>query len=541
MSSSGVTISLFHDGSNADHLSLGMGEVSPQVVPKSIDGPLWSPAEPAEHSLMSDVYWKPSDHLVSAADPFDGGVFETVTVADLMNPHTTQALENFDPEMWDANQFVLRNQSTSHREQAKTAKQPKRWTKNEDTALLQVLQEVGQLHFDEHRIWEEVAHRLPGRTAAQCIQRWTMVIQPRHQHQHQQEKQWTKKEDATLTRLVKRHGSQSWPTVAGHLKGRAARQCQVRWDNTLRLMVNTGPWVEDEYRTLSDAHAALGPDWAGIAALLPGRTGQQVKDYFQRNPSEDISISMDDPPAAASCKKAKAKATAPRLRRKRKGNPKLGGGSKMKRLNSVNDDGPADRAVLADIGTNNVGGMVTPDLAVVSVVSDIEFQRLPLTLRTAVPVGELALQGTPPRGRYFIPGNNSMPAGPSRSMPVRRDSRGGMTGDGAMAVRPLAESTVDIISADGIGFGTIDGISPLPLMSAAEPGAGRAIPRFTDTVMQNELDLVRPEARKPPLSSTAPVNIRLRRGLPPLHIVNPEMILRAALSKVGELDGNRSA
>ena len=38
---------------------------------------------------------------------------------------------------------------------------------------------------------------------------------------------------------------------------------------------------------LSDTHALLGDDWAGIAARLPGKTADDVRLYFQANPSDD--------------------------------------------------------------------------------------------------------------------------------------------------------------------------------------------------------------------------------------------------------------
>ena len=99
----------------------------------------------------------------------------------------------------------------------------------------------------------------------------------------------------------------------------------------------------------------------------------------------------------------------------------------------------------------------------------------------------------------------------------------------------VIRSTVGIVSSHFDS--TIEGIEPLAdLPSAGGPNA--EMPRFTDTVISSELDLVRPEARKHTraLSSTAPVNIRLRRGLGPLNIVNPETILRAALTRPGGLD-----
>ena len=305
--------------------------------------------------------------------------------------------------------------------------------------------------------------------------------------------------------------------------GRVGKHCQDRWNTKLGL--DHSVWAEEEYRILSDAHAALGKDWQGIAALLPGRTGQQVKAYFERYPSTE---------AAGSENANRSPDTQAPVRRKRKSNPTpkqteqtRPGGGRMKRLkpdrNAQAVEGEAvPRQVLAD----STNGQASP-VSVVSVVSDIAFQKLPITLHTAVAVNQGHQQCTPPRpDRHCLPTDAPQRA-PNRARSAPRNP----IPDGKAAVESLAESTVGIVSSHFDS--TMEGIEPLADLPSAD-GRNPEMPRFTDTVISSELNLVRPQAQRP--RSTAPVNIRLRRGLAPLNIVNPETILRAALTRPGRLD-----
>ena len=229
--------------------------------------------------------------------------------------------------------------------------------------------------------------------------------------------------------------------------GRVGKHCQDRWNTKLGL--DHSVWAEEEYRILSDAHAALGKDWQGIAALLPGRTGQQVKAYFDRYPSTE---------AAASENASRSAAQAPPLRRKRKSNPasKLGG-NRMKRLKPAWDARTAEvaaapRQVLAD----STNGQASP-ISVVSVVSDIAFQKLPIRLHTAVAVNQGHQQCTPPRpDRHCIPTDTPQRA-PNRAQSAPRN----LTPDGKAAVESLAEfGNFDIIF--DIIFGSQSRISRAP-------------------------------------------------------------------------------
>ena len=304
--------------------------------------------------------------------------------------------------------------------------------------------------------------------------------------------------------------------------GRVGKHCQDRWNTKLGL--DHSVWAEEEYRILSDAHAALGKDWQGIAALLPGRTGQQVKAYFERYPSTE---------AAGSENANRSPDTQAPVRRKRKSNPTpkqteqtRPGGGRMKRLKSDrNAQAVEGEAVPRQVLADSTNGQASP-VSVVSVVSDIAFQKLPITLHTAVAVNQGHQQCTPPR-----PDRHCLPTDAPQRAPNRARSARNPIPDGKAAVESLAESTVGIVSSHFDS--TMEGIEPLADLPSAD-GRNPEMPRFTDTVISSELNLVRPQAQRP--RSTAPVNIRLRRGLAPLNIVNPETILRAALTRPGRLD-----
>ncbi|KEH16274.1 putative transcription factor MYB-HB-like family [Medicago truncatula] len=92
---------------------------------------------------------------------------------------------------------------------------------------------------------------------------------------------WTAEEDRKLIAYVTRYGCWNWrqlPKFAG--LSRCGKSCRLRWLNYLRPNIKRGNFTQEEEELIIRMHKNLGNRWSTIAAELPGRTDNEVKNYW---------------------------------------------------------------------------------------------------------------------------------------------------------------------------------------------------------------------------------------------------------------------
>ncbi|XP_047336076.1 transcription factor DUO1-like [Impatiens glandulifera] len=93
---------------------------------------------------------------------------------------------------------------------------------------------------------------------------------------------WKEEEDQVLISHVHKYGPRDWSSIRSKgLLRRTGKSCRLRWVNKLRPDLKSGvKFSTEEERMVIELQSQIGNKWARIATQLPGRTDNDVKNFW---------------------------------------------------------------------------------------------------------------------------------------------------------------------------------------------------------------------------------------------------------------------
>ncbi|WVZ23751.1 hypothetical protein V8G54_002295 [Vigna mungo] len=107
---------------------------------------------------------------------------------------------------------------------------------------------------------------------------------------------WTPEEDRKLAQCIQFHGAKRWKTIAVKSGlNRCGKSCRLRWLNYLRPNIKRGNISDEEEDLILRLHRLLGNRWSLIAGRLPGRTDNEIKNYWNSHLCKKVNQREEKP------------------------------------------------------------------------------------------------------------------------------------------------------------------------------------------------------------------------------------------------------
>ncbi|XP_072956608.1 transcription factor MYB39-like [Typha angustifolia] len=107
---------------------------------------------------------------------------------------------------------------------------------------------------------------------------------------------WMPEEDKKLKDYIQEHGFGNWKILSKKAGlNRCGKSCRLRWTNYLRPDIKRGSFSDDEVRLIVHLHSILGNKWSTIASRLPGRTDNEIKNYWNTHLRKKLLLMGIDP------------------------------------------------------------------------------------------------------------------------------------------------------------------------------------------------------------------------------------------------------
>ncbi|XP_022897300.1 transcription factor DUO1-like [Olea europaea var. sylvestris] len=118
---------------------------------------------------------------------------------------------------------------------------------------------------------------------------------------------WKAEEDEVLINHVNKYGPRDWSSIRSKgLLQRTGKSCRLRWVNKLRPNLKNGvKFSAEEERTVIDLQGQFGNKWAKIATYLPGRTDNDVKNFWSSRQKRLARILQTSAPSCNKSRKNK--------------------------------------------------------------------------------------------------------------------------------------------------------------------------------------------------------------------------------------------